>query len=357
MATVLFLNLKKSKAKAYAAALDCHRFGHTVIHLMEKPAILFDNALFCSPNKEDFFCKAKEIINAFDVDYVTTQTDLFVPILDDLNNETRAKIIPELKNFKINDIVDKINFAYFCQNYNLNHPRFWIPNLIENLIQIQKEYTGPIFIKPSNSTAGTNDGFNHENRYGDFDYRKFDSVNHFQNYLISTNQINKFFRTQQIGSEFSNDKGIKNIKGKHIIQENMFLDKFFAFSGVVYNKSIFPIYFSNFDIEKCNRDLSCISVLAKNRSYIMAQEHNQNQIESFLTKDVYFELMYQIKTLVDIVGIHNAFLTLEFYIPDLSNVKKSMMQDINFRLGGSYTNQIINGVESFPHCSLWKYIT
>lgn len=349
MANILFVNLQKSADKIKLASKEASFFGHNVYHVLDKPTekikdIISKKIIYV--NSTDFLNTCLLTIDSFNIDYVTTQTDLFGSLLDVLSKEYNVKIIPNINKFGIIDFVDKIKFSETLKKCDLPHIKYWVPKNVTELMSIK----GPIFVKPSNGTAGSVKGQNHGNRYAFFDYQKFDDVTSFYKLLIENNKLNNFFDTQNNGSEFVGDKGVKGILGKHIIQECVEFQKFIIVNVLIIKKTIYFVVAS-----LCNPAEKKEFYYQDNnfREDIFINQHeNHDRIIAFYGEPIYKEIMRQLVRISAISEIDMSYMSVDF----LNHKGQLIMQDANLRIGGTPSKKIINLnlIGKIP--SLYNYI-
>lgn len=349
MANILFVNLRKTENKTWVVEQQAKFFGHEIFHVLEQPKEKSFNKLYAYPSKESFIDTINLAIDMFDIQYVTTQTDLLHPVLDEVKSS--VKIIPEM-DVPTNNLVDKIEFSYFCQQNNLPYINYSVPKNIDELNNVEE----PFYIKISNGTGGT---LNVQNKLRNYDYNRYENVEHFINTVEKTNSLQDFFNIQINGEEFKSEKnkynkGISGLKNKFIIQDCISSNLFYMFGGIVVDYKLYFVYISKIDNIEAN------GIYVNNYDYRQNIFLDYNQDVSIIIdmcgEDVYNLFVDQFNKLIKASGLKNCVFDVDF-IPYKDTY---VMQDLNFRIGATFTSMLKNNNLKHPlnldYPSLWKFI-
>jgi len=352
MANILFVNLRKSEFKTWVAEQQAKIFGHEIFHVLDQvlgqPIEKSFTKLYAYPSKESFIDTVNLAVDMFGIQYITTQTDFLNPLLDEI--KTSAKIIPDIKS-SINSIVDKIEFSYFCEKNNLPYINYSIPKNIDEL----KNVKGPFFIKTSNGTGGS---VSLENKLRYYDYNRYESSEKFIEILKETNSLEDFFNIQINGEEFEikkykYNKGISGLKTKFIIQDCVFSDLYYILGGVVIDYKIYFVYVSKI----VNPEATDIYFHDHKYRQNVFLDYNQDisKIIDLCGENVYNSFIDQFNNLIKLSGLKNSIFHIDF-IPYKNTL---VMQDLNLRTGGTFTNILKNNNLKHPlnldYPSLWKF--
>ena len=345
MANVLFVNLTKSINKIIAAQKEAQQFSHEIYHLTEYSNFNLKILRFeCNPNAADFIETAQQIIQENDIKYVTTQTDLVLPILTQIKN---VKIIPELE-YDLSLLSDKIVFAEFQKKHKLPQPEFWVPKTFDDLSNIE----GEIFIKPSHGTSGTVSVSNNKNKLNFYDYIKFNNSKQFIELLEKNNSLEDFLETQKNGKYYDN---FKIVKSKHLIQRCINAEKYYCITVNVINGELFVVSGSELDCSRINGEIHRCDEMQVNRKQFICTE-NTNLAPNFFGSDVYDCFINKIKKLIDICKVKTATMNLDLIIPSLKDLDNAFLNDLHFRMGGNIAVDVVKSKIILPH-SIWKHIT
>lgn len=349
MANILFINLKKSETKILVTEHQAKLFGHNIFHVLEQPKEKSFNKLYAYPSKESFIDIISLAVDMFDIQYITTQTDFLNPLLDEI--KTPAKIIPEVK-IPINSIVDKIEFSYFCKKNNLPYINFSVPKNIDELNNIK----GPFFIKVANGTGGS---LNSQNKLRYYDYNRYESIKHFIDTLEKTNSLQDFFNIQINGEEFKFEKnkynkGIFDLKTKFIIQDCVSSNLFYMFGGIIVDYKVYFVYSSKIN------NIEADGVYSNNYKYrqnvFLDYEQNISKIIDMCGHNVYDLFVEQFNKLIKLSGLKNSV----FHVDFVPYKDTYVMQDLNLRIGATFTNLLKNNNLKHPqnldYPVLWKFI-
>lgn len=349
MANILFVNLRKSELKTWVTEQQAKSFGHEIFHVLEYPKENSFNKLYAYPSKDSFIDTVNLAVNMFDIQYITTQTDFLNPLLDEI--KTFAKIIPDMK-LPINDIVDKIEFSYFCEKNNLPYINYSIPKNMDEL----KNVKGPFFIKVANGTGGS---VNVQNKLRYYDYNRYESSEKFIDTLKKTDSLEDFFNIQVNGEEFKIEKnkynkGISGIKTKFIIQDCISSDLFYIFGGIIIDYKIYFVYIA----KNINPEANGIYLYDYKYRQNVFLDYNQDvsKIIDMCGENVYNSFMDQFNKLIKVSGLRNSI----FHVDFIPYKNTYVMQDLNLRTGGTFTNILKNNNLQHPmyfnYPLIWKFI-
>jgi len=330
---LLFVNLSKNSHLMNLTVAEAERYGHTVYNLMDFPRESHKSLRhieYSKPTIRDYKEAIHKLVNRYEIDYVLSQCDNLYPMLDTL--DSNVKMIPKM-NCKINDLMDKEKFFYFCRKHNIPHPHTIVPTSVEEII---REFDSEIFVKPTNGADGSTRLHMTEEKYSEFDYLKYKNSAHLIDVIQKYDALDEFLNIQKNGKEMKFGKSLAGIRGRHIIQECVSSRECYSISLIVANNKIhfivvlktllpkdvgifFPayIYSKQYVIDK------------REDNYIRAREVLGNSnFETFMS------LMYKI---IEASNMKLSVLNITF-VPYSPN--KAYLFDIHFRLAGGVTKEV-----------------
>lgn len=359
---LLFVNLSKNSHIMLLSTAEAERYGHTVYNLTDFPREThktLKHIEYSKPNIRDFRESIQRIANRYEIDYVLTQCDNLYPMLDTIDDN--IKLIPNI-NCKINNLMDKEKFFYFCRDNNIPHPHTIAPTSIEEIIT---EFDSEIFVKPTNGADGSTRLHMTEEKYSQFDYMKYKNSSHLIDMIEKHDGLNDFLNIQKNGKEMKFGKSLSGIRGRHIIQECVSSRECYSISLIVSNKKI---YFIVVQKTLLPNDIGIFfpSYIHSQQHVIGKNEDNYYRAREVLGNDNFESFMTQMYQIINASDMKLAVLNITFvpYGP-----KKSYLFDIHFRLAGGVTKGVkVNSNEKkdehfkrilfkdIEYHSIWEYV-
>lgn len=323
---VLFVNVSKNTRIFVHQTAEAERYGHTIYNLTDfyRPVHkTLKHIEYVDNIGELYVKKIKEMYDRLEIDYIMTQCEVLYPLLDHLA-EQGYSMIPVMGT-PAENIVNKERFGLMCNQIGIPGPDFFTPLTIESFANYDK----PIFVKPTNGTDGTIKMHKSEDKYAYFDYCRFDSVQKFLESLQSNDYVETFLKTQRELSNMPHGKGIRGIKGRHIIQECIPSDLYFFFNLMITEGKIKFLMLSRTkhkhkpNLYYLDDSITEVLTLEKN-------ENNYAKVKDWLGKDVFEPFMEQMSKVIEHAKIDLAVLDVSF-IPFRDTW---CLQDMQLRHGG-----------------------